>query len=116
METIYKSKCKNQFYIFVSLEELKKYEKENIKIIVIDKQSFKQRILWDNFGLKKYLKENNIIPNLFISLQNTGVNLPKEIPQILYFHQALSISSFKWNFFNKEERTYFFYQNIYPFL
>ena len=114
LEIIYKNKCKNQFYIFVSLEELKKYEKENIKIIVIGKQSFKQRILWDNFGLKKYLREKNIVPNLFISLQNTGVNLPKEIPQILYFHQSLPISEKKWSFIKKQERKYWLYKNIYP--
>lgn len=115
LEIIYKQKCKNIFYVFVSLEELKKYEKENIKIIVIGKQNFKQRILWDNYGLKKYLKTNKIKPDLFISLQNTGVNLPKKIPQILYFHQALSISNEKWNIFKGQEKIYYFYQNIYPF-
>lgn len=114
LENIYKSKCNNKFYIFVSLEELKNYEKENIKIIVIGKQNFKQRILWDNYGLRKYLKVHNIEPNLFLSIQNTGVNLPKKIPQLLYFHQAIPLSEKKWNFFKKEERVYWFYKNIYP--
>lgn len=115
LENLYKSKCNNKFYIFVSLEELKIYEKENIKIIVIGKQNFKQRILWDNYGLKKYLKVNNIESDLFLSLQNTGVNLPKGIPQLLYFHQALPLSEKKWSFLKKEERIYWFYKNIYPF-
>lgn len=114
LETIYKNKCKNRFYVFVSLEELKKYEKENVKIIVIGKQNFKQRILWDNFGLKNYLSKNNINPDLFISLQNTGVNLPQKIPQILYYHQPLPISEKKWSFTKKAERKYWFYKNIYP--
>lgn len=114
-EIIYNSHCNNKFYIFVSLEELKKFEKDNIKIIVIGKQSFKQRILWDNYGLKKYLKMNNIEPNLFLSVQNTGVNLSKNIPQLLYFHQAIPLSEKKWNFFKREERKYWFYKNIYPF-
>lgn len=115
LETIYNSKCNNKFYIFVSLEELKKFEKENIKIIIIEKQSFKQRIFWDNYGLKKYLKINEIEANLFLSIQNTGVNLPKNIPQLLYFHQAIPLSEKKWNFFKKEEQKYWFYKNIYPF-
>lgn len=115
LEIIYNSHCNNKFYIFVSLEELKKFEKDNIKIIVIGKQSFKQRILWDNYGLKKYLKMNNIEPNLFLSVQNTGVNLSKNIPQLLYFHQAIPLSEKKWNFFKREERKYWFYKKIYPF-
>lgn len=114
LETIYNSKCNNKFYIFVSLEELKKYEKKNIEIIIIGKQNFKQRIVWDNYGLRKYLKGHNIEPNLFLSIQNTGVNLPKKIPQLLYFHQAIPLSGKKWNFFKKEERIYWFYKNIYP--
>lgn len=28
LETIYNSKCNNKFYIFISLEELKEYERE----------------------------------------------------------------------------------------
>ncbi|WP_294707343.1 glycosyltransferase [uncultured Fusobacterium sp.] len=115
LKTIHKQKCKNIFYIFVSVIDLKKYEKNNIKIIVLERQNFRQRLLWDNIGLKKYLKLNKIKPDLFLSLQNTGVNLPKKIPQILYFHQALSISDIKWDILKKEERTYYFYQNIYPF-
>ena len=115
LEIIYNSQCNNKFYIFVSLEELKRFEKENIKIIVIGKQNFKQRILWDNYGIKKYLKSNNIKPNLFLSLQNTGVNLPKNIQQLLYFHQAIPLSEKKWSFLKKEERIYWFYKNIYPF-
>ncbi|WP_286033946.1 glycosyltransferase [Fusobacterium necrogenes] len=115
LETIYNSKCNNKFYIFVSLEKLKKFEKENIKIIVIGKQNFEQRVIWDNYGLKKYLKVNNIEPDLFLSIQNTGVNLPKNILQLLYYHQPLPISEKKWNFFKREERKYWFYKNIYPF-
>lgn len=115
LQNLYKSKCNNKFYIFVSLEELKIYEKENIKIIVIGKQNFKQRIIWDSYGLKKYLKVNDIRPDLFLSIQNTGVNLPQNIPQLLYYHQPLPISEKKWSFLKKEERIYWFYKNIYPF-
>lgn len=114
LETIYQNNCRNVFYIFVSLEKLKKYEKENMKIIVINRQNFKQRIIWDNYGLKKYLKVNNIKPDIFLSIQNTGVNLPKNIPQLLYFHQAISLTNNRWSFFKKEERIYWFYKKIYP--
>ena len=67
LKTIHKQKCKNIFYIFVSVIDLKKYEKNNIKIIVLERQNFRQRLLWDNIGLKKYLKLNKIKPDLFLS-------------------------------------------------
>ncbi|MGL5413904.1 glycosyltransferase [Cetobacterium sp.] len=107
-------KCERQFICFVSLEELKKYESEKIKIIVVGKQGVKERILWDNYKLKKYLKDKEIKPDLFLSIQNTGVNLKQEIPQIIYYHQPLSIVDLKWSFFKKSERQYWIYRNIYP--
>lgn len=107
-------KCERQFICFVSLEELKKYESKKIKIIVVGKQGVKERILWDNYKLKKYLKDKEIEPDLFLSIQNTGVNLKQEIPQIIYYHQSLSIVDLKWSFFKKSERQYWIYRNIYP--
>lgn len=107
-------KCERKFICFVSLEELKKYESEKIKIVIINKQGFKDRIIWDNFKLKSYLKSQNLKPDLFISMQNTGVNLEKTIPQIIYYHQALSIVDLKWNILEKNQRLYWMYKNIYP--
>lgn len=115
LEKISTLKCDRKFYVIVSLEELKKYENKNIRIIVIETQSFFKRIIWDNFGLKKYLKERKINPDIFISIQNTGVNLDKKIPQILYYHQSLSIIPLQWNPLKKNERLFWLYKNIYPF-
>lgn len=114
LEKISKSKCNRKFYVFVSLEELKKYETKNLKVIVIAPQGFKNRIIWDNYGLKKYLNKALIKPNIFLSIQNTGVNIYKKIPQLLYYHQSLSIVNLKWSFFKKNERLYWMYENIYP--
>ncbi|MGL5350486.1 MAG: glycosyltransferase [Cetobacterium sp.] len=106
--------CNNTFYIFVTLKELKKYETKKIKIIVIPSQNFKERIKWDNYNLKRYLKKKSINPDIFISLQNTGVNLPKQVKQIIYYHQLLPLSDFKWSLFNSLERQFWIYKNIYP--
>ncbi|WP_373079641.1 glycosyltransferase [Fusobacterium varium] len=107
-------KCSHRFFVIVSVEKLKKYETDKLKIIVITTQNFKDRIIWDFYGLKKFLKKKDIIPDIFFSMQNTGVNLSENIPQILYFHQALSITEMKWNFLKKEERLFWMYKNIYP--
>ena len=106
--------CNRKFFIIVSLEDLKKYETDKIRICVIKTQGFKERILWDNYKLKKYLKNKRIEPNLFLSIQNTGVNLNKNIPQIIYYHQAISLVDLKWCFLKKDHRLYWMYKNIYP--
>lgn len=105
----------NFYYVIASQNELKKYEKENIEIIIIEEQNYFERIIWDNFKLKNYLKRKKITPDLFVSFQNTGVNLSKEIPQIVYFHQSIPLSSEKWNLFKKDERLFWKYKNIFPF-
>jgi glycosyltransferase involved in cell wall biosynthesis len=106
------------YYVFCSVPELKLYENEQIKIINdIKAKKWLERIRWDFWGLKKWSKKNNIKADLIISFQNTGVKYFREIPQIIYFHQPLSVyREVKWNLFKKEERIYWFYQTIYPLL
>lgn len=107
--------CSHKFIVFVTVEELKRYESKNLKIILVSPQGFKNRIIWDNFGMKNYLNKEGINPDLFISIQNTGVNLPKNIPQIIYYHQLLPLCKNNWSLFDKEERVYWKYEKIYPF-
>jgi len=104
------------YYVFCSLKELKQYENDQIKIITeIKGKKWLERIKWDLFGLKNWSKKHNLKADLIISFQNTGCHYFQEIPQIIYLHQAISFyEEIKWNFFKKEERIYWFYQNIYP--
>jgi len=106
------------YYVFCSVPELKSYENKQIKIINdIKAKKWIERIQWDFWGLKNWSKKNNIKADLIISFQNTGVKYFREIPQIIYFHQSLSVyDEYHWHFFNKEERIYWFYQKIYPLL
>jgi len=108
----------NLYYVFCSVPELKSYENEQIKIINdIKAKKWLERIKWDFLGLKNWSKRNNIKADLIISFQNTGVKYFRETPQIIYFHQSLSVyDEYHWHFFNKEERIYWFYQKIYPLL
>jgi len=103
------------YYVFCSLKELKQYENDQIKIIAdIKGKKWLDRIKWDLFGLKNWSKKHNLKATLIISFQNTGCRYFQEVPQIIYLHQAISFyEEIKWNFFKKEERILWFYQNIY---
>ena len=102
------------YFFFVHKNFETNSKNSNITFVKINTVAWSKRILWDNFGLKKWIKKNKIYPNLVISLQNTGVNLP-EIPQIIYYHQLIPLEKYKWNFFKSGERILFLYKHIYPF-
>lgn len=73
-----------------------------------------KRLWWDAIGLKRWLKSHNIEPDATISLQNTGFRVGKKVPSFIYYHQSIPFSPFTWSPFKAEERTFWFYKNIYP--
>lgn len=103
------------YYIFCSLEELKTYERENVKIINnIKGKKWLDRIKWDLWGLKKWSKRKNIKADLIISFQNTGVNYYNNVRQLIYLHNSIPfVKKFNWKLFDKNERILWFYKNIY---
>jgi len=110
--------CSNKnmyYYIFCSSEELKVYERENIKIINnIKGKKWLDRIKWDLWGLEKWSKKKDINADLIISFQNTGVRYYKDIKQLVYLHQPIPFAKkFNWKLFDKNERLLWFYKNIY---
>lgn len=112
-EVAYKLTDDFVFYIFCSVD-LTKFTKKNVKIIILDdvKTNIK-RLAWDYYGLKRWTKENEINPDLIISLQNTSVKQFPNKKQIVYLHQPLPYYNQKWNPFIKSERKLWFYKNIY---
>ena len=104
----------NNFVVFVdpSFREIKI---ENVRYVPINTKGWKKRIQWDEWGVKNWVKSNNVKPCLIISLQNTGVNYLREVPQLVYYHQPLAISSYKWNPFRKDEFLLFCYNKFYRY-
>lgn len=102
------------FYIFCTVD-LKQYNSQKIKIINnIKGKSWKNRILWDLRGLKKWSKEKSIYPDLLISLQNTGIYGFNNVPQVIYLHQSLPYyKDAKWSLLKAEERSLWIYKHIY---
>ena len=103
------------YYVFCSLEGLKTYERENVKVINnIKGKKWLDRIKWDLWELKKWSKKKDIRADLIISFQNTGVSYYKNIKQLIYLHQSIPFTEdINWDFFNKNERILWFYKNIY---
>lgn len=106
----------NVYYcIFCSLEELKIYENKNIKIVNdVKGKRWLDRIKWDSYGLIKWSKRKGIKADLIISFQNTGSNYYGNVTQLIYLHQSIPFSEgINWNFFSKNERSLWFYKNVY---
>lgn len=110
----------NKYYIFINKNIIHhiNIEKSNIKLITTNIHTVINRIYWDFYGLKKYLKKHKIIPNTIISLQNTSINFEYKkyhTKQIIYLHQGIPLSDKSWSFFKKDEIKLAFYKYIYPF-
>ncbi len=90
-------------------------EKKNIKYVRIKIKSLIKRVLWDAFGVKKWLKRHGIVPVATISLQNTNFRTQKSIPNFVYYHQSIPFFEANWNPLVSSERELWFYKNIYPF-
>jgi glycosyltransferase involved in cell wall biosynthesis len=113
VETIPSSRV--NYWIFVSSRINLVVSQPNIRIIKKNISTLIERFFWDSFGIKKWIRLNQIKPCASISLQNTNFRLDKSIPNYVYFHNAIPLSEGKWNPVNKEERVLWFYKNIYPF-
>lgn len=100
------------YYIFVPIN-CKIESNCYLNIVPIKAKSYKDRIIWDLYGMKKWSKEKVLYPNLILSLQNTGVKFDN-VKQIIYLHQPLPYSKeSSWKFFRKDERKMWFYKHLY---
>jgi len=104
-----------EYLVFVDESVKIGTSKSNLNIIPQNVRSFYKRFKWDAFGLKNWLKKNDIEPLIAISLQNTNFRLAVSCPNYIYYHQGISLFPFKWNFLNPQERTFWFYKNVYPY-
>lgn len=103
---------KNIYYIFSTKHIDTNFKNINI-ITNIKGKKYLDRIKWDLFGIMKWAKNNEINPDIVISLQNTGVRF-KGKKQIVYLHQCLPYSQeSKWSLFRRDEIKLWFYKHIF---
>lgn len=77
-------------------------------------KSMRSRIRFDAVGCRRFLEEKGVRADKLISFQNTGVNALKDIPQLVYYHQAIPFYPYRWNPLKASERKMFLYKRIYP--
>ncbi len=103
--------------IFISDKIELQTSRQNIKLQQVSGvKAMHRRLLWDAFGLKRWLKRNNVIPIACMSLQNTGFRAgTKQTPRFIYYHQSIPFYPYRWNPLKQEHRRLWFYKSIYPF-
>lgn len=104
----------NKYCIFID-PSFRKIDKQNVQYILKDTRNWFARIIWDEIGLKKWIKSHKLTCDLFISFQNMGAKINNDIPQLIYYHQLLPLSDTKWNPIKKGERMFFIYKWFYSF-
>ena len=100
-----------RYFIFVD-SSVEQPVINGVTYIVDGDHSWKHRLLWEHGGLLKWLKKNNITPDVVVSLQNTGCCI--DCRQVIYYHQSIPFYPHKWNFFKDTERMMWLYKYIYP--
>ena len=105
----------DEYLIFINSKLNIQSTKTNVNFVKKNINSFLDRLIQDFYGINRWLNKNKIYPSATISLQNTNFRYSNNIPNFIYFHQALPFSSKRWNPFKKTERTLWFYKNVYPF-
>lgn len=86
---------------------------DGVTYIPDENHSWRHRIAWEHGGLKRWLKQQDITPDVIVSLQNTGSVI--ECKQVIYYHQSLPFYPRKWNLLKAKERMMWLYKHIYPF-
>lgn len=95
-----------------------KEQKLPSNVFLVDAPFFRKswiyRIYWDVVGYRRWIKKNKLKVDLYISFQNSG--FWNSQPTLIYYHQPIPLSPYKWSFLKPEERVLWFYKNIYLIL
>ncbi|QEY50102.1 glycosyltransferase [Legionella longbeachae] len=102
------------YYFFIHPSLNLTVENENVYLIKKETATIAKRLLWDSWGLKRWLKKHGIEAKSVVSLQNTSLAYQKGISKFIYLHQGLPLHAQKWSFLKRRERRLALYKYIYP--
>jgi glycosyltransferase involved in cell wall biosynthesis len=91
----------------------------NVHVHKLKPQNWFYRIQWDNGGLQKWCRSNNLEPDIIFSLQNTSTKYRNRdglmIINVVYYHQPIPLIKYKWNGLSLHEYKMWLYTYFYPF-
>jgi len=93
-------------------------KKKYVKYICVGHQRGLSRLFWDLFKFNATLKRLNIDLSTCYSFNNMAPFFRSYSPvnQIVFYHQAIPLSEFKFSIFLPAGLRIFFYKHVYPFL
>lgn len=103
------------YYLFCSWTDILSYQSNNIDVIITKRDGIFDIFFYEKEFYKKWSLKNNIIADVIVSMQNTTINYFNGVKQIVLFQQSIPLSDIRWNPIFKNERSLFYYKNIYPF-
>jgi glycosyltransferase involved in cell wall biosynthesis len=106
-----------EYHLFTVVDDFN--DIKNIRIHKLPVKDWFSRIIWDNGGMQKWCRRNNIEANAILSLQNTCTKYRNRnglmIIQVVYYHQTIPLIKYKWNWLDKQEFKMWLYHYFYPF-
>lgn len=115
---VFSLNAKDILFLFLTSTNNVFHDCNNVIVHEVPVQNWFSRIIWDRKGLQKWCEDNNIIPDVSISFQNTCAHFTgkyKNVKQLVYYHNILPLVSNNWNILKKEERKLYLYAHFYRF-
>lgn len=113
----YLKSSENENVEFIVFSEKKLCKTKNSKIIIRKYfKSFIGRLYFIFFGFTIFYIKNKRSIKSILSFVNLGFPLVKNTNQVVYYHQPIPLINENWSLLKKEEKTLWFYKNIYPIL
>lgn len=103
----------NHYFIFID-PDMPAPEISGVTYFPIDLRGMKKRMSFDSSRCRTILAKQGVRADKLISFQNTGVNALRDIPQLVYYHQAIPFYHIRWNPFKAAERRMYLYKRVYP--
>ncbi|SDQ00086.1 Glycosyltransferase involved in cell wall bisynthesis [Mucilaginibacter sp. OK268] len=84
----------------------------SLQIVHLPVNNIVERVNWEVFGLRKWIKEKDLNVSLFVSLQSIGFFF-NDKNQLIYYHNPIPVYPKRWNIWKKNETKLWIYKTIF---
>lgn len=90
-------------------------DQPGVRVHAVTKGGWLWRIGWDAWRLRRWIAAHAPQTDAVLTLQNTSMNLPASITQVLYVHQPMPFDPHRFRPWRPEERRLWAYRTFYGF-